>query len=64
MLMDSQNPDIQRLLEFKLVKKVQTVYDFLGEHQALGILKHPDILIATQAVGQWRRQLTFFRKKV
>ena len=25
MLMDSQNPDIQRLLEFKLVKKVTTV---------------------------------------
>ena len=25
MLMDSQNPDIQRLLEFKLVKKVKLV---------------------------------------
>lgn len=27
MLMDSQNPDIQRLLEFKLVKKVCTHYE-------------------------------------
>ena len=27
MLMDSQNPDIQRLLEFKLVKKVKLVSD-------------------------------------
>jgi len=50
MLMDSQNPDIQRLLEFKLVKKVRTVYDFLNERGALGILKHPDIITATTAI--------------
>jgi len=50
MLMDSQNPDIQRLLEFKLVKKVRTVYDFLKEHDALDILKHQDIITATTAI--------------
>jgi len=50
MLMDSQNPDIQRLLEFKLVKKVQTVYDLLRDRGALDILKHPDIITATTAI--------------
>ena len=50
MLMDSQNPDIQRLLEFKLVKKVRTVYDFLKEHDALSLLKHPDVITATTAI--------------
>ena len=40
MLMDSQNPDIQRLLEFKLVKKVTTVYDYLKSKDSL--LKCPD----------------------
>jgi len=50
MLMDSQNPDIQRLLEFKLVKKVRTVFDFLKEHDALDILKHQDIITATTAI--------------
>merc|ERR1719347_1901072 len=50
MLMDSQNPDIQRLLEFKLVKKVRTVYDFLKEHDALSLLKSPDVITATTAI--------------
>lgn len=50
MLMDSQNPDIQRLLEFKLVKKVRTVFDFLKERDAMDILRHPDILTATTAI--------------
>ena len=50
MLMDSQNPDIQRLLEFKLVKKVRTVYDFLKGHDALSLLKHPDVITATTAI--------------
>jgi len=50
MLMDSQNPDIQRLLEFKLVKKVMTVYDFLKEREAMEILRHPDIITATTAI--------------
>merc|ERR1719495_427005 len=50
MLMDSQNPDIQRLLEFKLVKKVMTVHDFLKEREAMEILRHPDIITATTAI--------------
>jgi len=50
MLMDSQNPDIQRLLEFKLVKKVTTVYDFLVERDSVGLLKHPDVITATTAI--------------
>jgi len=50
MLMDSQNPDIQRLLEFKFVRKVLTVHDFLREKECLHLLKHPDIIMATTAI--------------
>merc|ERR1719347_2429195 len=50
MLMDSQNSDIQRLLEFRLVKKVKTVYDFLSERKSLALLKHPDAITATTAI--------------
>lgn len=50
MLMDSQNPDIQRLLEFKLVKKVRTVYDLLSERDCLGMLKSSDVITATTAI--------------
>ena len=50
MLMDSQNPDIQRLLEFKLVKKVMTVFDFLKSRDSLDMLKSPDVMIATTAI--------------
>jgi len=50
MLMDSQNPDIQRLLEFKLVKKVRTVYDLLKDRDCLGMLKHQDVITATTAI--------------
>merc|ERR1712112_714760 len=50
MLMDSQNPDIQRLLEFKLVKKVLTVYDYLKSVDCLGLLKSPDVITATTAI--------------
>ena len=50
MLMDSQNPDIQRLLEFKLVKKVLTVYDFLKSRDSLTMLKSPDVITATTAI--------------
>ena len=60
MLMDSQNPDIQRLLEFKLVKKVRTVYDFLKEHDALSMLKHADVITATTAIvdrGRTRQEV-------
>jgi len=50
MLMDSQDPDIQRLLEFKFVRKVLTVHDFLREKNCLQLLKHPDIIMATTAI--------------
>jgi len=50
MLMDSQNPDIQRLLEFKLVKKVLTVYDYLKSVDCLELLKSPDVITATTAI--------------
>ena len=50
MLMDSQNPDIQRLLEFKLVKKVMTVYDYLKSVDCMGLLKSPDVITATTAI--------------
>jgi len=51
MLMDSQSPDIQRLLEFRLVKKVTTVYDFLKERDSLALLKQPEAVIATTAIS-------------
>jgi len=50
MLMDSQNPDIQRLLEFKLVKKVTTVYDYLKSKDSLKMLKCQDMVVATTAI--------------
>merc|ERR1719357_1553529 len=50
MLMDSQNPDIQRLLEFKLVKKVTTVYDYLKSRDSLSMLKCQDMIVATTAI--------------
>eukprot|EP00088_Acartia_fossae_P015987 TRINITY_DN1889_c0_g1_i15.p1 TRINITY_DN1889_c0_g1~~TRINITY_DN1889_c0_g1_i15.p1 ORF type:complete len:593 (-),score=122.50 TRINITY_DN1889_c0_g1_i15:501-2279(-) len=50
MLMDSQHPDIQRLLEFNFVRKVRTVYDFLADKQCLELLKSPEIVVATTAI--------------
>jgi len=50
MLMDSQNPDIQRLLEFKLVKKVLTVHDYLKSVDCMGLLKSADVITATTAI--------------
>ena len=50
MLMDSQNPDIQRLLEFKLVKKVTTVYEYLKSRDSLAMLKCQDMIMATTAI--------------
>jgi len=50
MLMDSQHPDLQRLLEFKFVRKVLTVHDFLVEKDCTALLKHPDVLLATTAI--------------
>ena len=50
MLMDSQNPDIQRLLEFKLVKRVLTVHDYLKANDCMGLLKSPDVILATTAI--------------
>lgn len=51
MLMDSQSTDIQRLLEFRLVKKVTTVYDFLKERDSINLLKHSEAVLATTAIS-------------
>ena len=47
----SQNPDIQRLLEFRLVKKVTTVYEYLKERDAVNLLKHAEAVTATTAIS-------------
>ena len=36
--------------EFKFVRKVLTVHDFLREKECLHLLKHPDIIMATTAI--------------
>jgi len=51
MLMDSQNSDIQRLLEFRLVKKVTTVYEYLKERDAVKLLQHAEAVTATTAIS-------------
>ena len=38
------------LTEFKFVNKVRTVYDLLKERDCMGLLKHPDIILATTAI--------------
>jgi len=50
MLMDSQHPDIQRLLEFNFVRKLRTVYDFVVEKQCIDLFKQPEIIAATTAI--------------
>lgn len=50
LLMDSQSPEVQRLLEFRLVKRVQTVHDLLQERNALRLLEDPDAVISTTAI--------------
>jgi len=51
MLMDSQMEDIQRLLEFRLVKKISTAHDFLESRGALDLLKGPEAVLATSAIS-------------
>ena len=50
LLMDSQSPEVQRLLEFRLVKRVSTVHDFLQRRNCLRLLEHQDAVIATTAI--------------
>jgi len=50
LLMDSQSSEIQRILEFRLVKPIMTVYDFLKSRDALALLEHPDAVTATMAI--------------
>ena len=50
LLMDSQSPEVQRLLEFRLVKRVSTVHDLLQRRNGLRLLEHPDAVIATTAI--------------
>jgi len=51
MLMDSQLSEINRLLEFRLVKKVVTVHEFLEERGALDLLKRAESVTATNAIS-------------
>jgi len=51
MLMDSQLAEINNLLEFRLVKKVKTVHEFLEERDALDLLKNKEATIATSAIS-------------
>jgi len=51
MLMDSQSTDIQALLEFRLVKKITTVHDYLEERDSLDLIKHAEAGIATTAIS-------------
>jgi len=50
LLMDSQSPEVQRLLEFQLVKRVSTVHEHLKQRNCLKLLEHPDAVIATTAI--------------
>jgi len=50
LLMDSQSPEVQRLLEFRLVKRVSTVHDFLQRRNCLRLLEDQDAVIATTAI--------------
>jgi hypothetical protein len=50
LLMDSQSPEVQRLLEFRLVKRVATVHDLLQRRNCLRLLEHQDAVIATTAI--------------
>ena len=50
LLMDSQSPEVQRLLEFRLVKRVTTVHDLLQRRNCLRLLEHSDAVIATTAI--------------
>jgi len=50
LLMDSQSPEVQRLLEFRLVKRISTVHDFLERRNCLRLLEHQDAVIATTAI--------------
>jgi len=50
LLMDSQSPEVQRLLEFRLVKRISTVHDFLQRRNCLRLLEHQDAVIATTAI--------------
>jgi hypothetical protein len=51
LLQDSQQPEMQGLLEFSSVREIRTVHTFLAEHNALQLLDEPDIEIATRAVA-------------
>ena len=50
LLMDSQSSEVQRLLEFQLVKRVSTVHEHLKQRNCLKLLEHPDAVIATTAI--------------
>jgi len=51
LLQDSQQPEIQALLEFSSVRDIRTVYSFLAEHHAERMLDEPEIELATRAIS-------------
>eukprot|EP00923_Selenidium_pygospionis_P043472 GHVN01075028.1.p2 GENE.GHVN01075028.1~~GHVN01075028.1.p2 ORF type:complete len:301 (+),score=39.48 GHVN01075028.1:74-976(+) len=52
LLMDSKSPQIQELVGFDCVKPVQTVYDMLKEKNALDLLSHELLPVATRGAKE------------
>lgn len=50
LLMDATSPEIQRLLEFNMIKPLNTVYRYLEQRGGLGVLTDPEIGIATYEI--------------
>lgn len=47
MLQDSQIPEIHEMLEFRIVRPLRTVYEYLAERNALDVLRDPRLALAT-----------------
>ncbi len=50
LLMDSADPSVQELLEFRCVRPLQTVAKVLEEKGAAGLLQDPLLPLATQEI--------------
>ncbi len=50
LLMDSQIPEVEEMLEFSLIKPIETVYKVLERHGALGLLREPLLATATSEI--------------
>lgn len=65
LLMDSQIPEIQEMLEFTLVKPVHTVHNVLTEKEVLAVLRDPLVNTATKEIyteGKTRPQIEAEKK--